>query len=137
MSTLIFMRFYKTDESDDLVDGALSEEPTVADVSISDTIYEGIFLAVVPKNIFKAFAEGDFTAIMFFAAVFGVALFPQVGREGSKIMGILKEMDKVFTRILTWIISLTPFAVLSLIASGIGEQNDLGLMLSNIGLLLA
>jgi len=134
MSTLIFMRWYKIDES---IAETLAEEPTVADVTISDTVYEGIFLAVVPKNIFKSFSEGDFTAIMFFAAVFGAALFPEVGREGSKLMEILKEMDKVFTRVIRWIIFTTPFAVLSLIAAEFGKQNDLAHMFSNIGLLLA
>lgn len=134
MSTLIFMGFYKTETDEN---SAVTEGKTIAEVSISDTVYNGIFLDIVPKNIFKAFADGNFTAIMFFAVVFGVALYPELKRgEESKLMQVLKEMDKVFQRVIRWIIFLTPFAVLSLIAANVGKQANLGKMFSNIGLLL-
>merc|ERR1719213_893201 len=75
---------------------------------------------------------------MFFAVVFGVAFYPELekGKE-SALMKVLKEMDKVFQRVIRWIIFLTPFAVLSLIAAAMGKQNNLSLMFSNIGLLMA
>jgi len=73
----------------------------------------------------------------FFAAIFGAALYPEASKEDSKLMAILREMDKVFTRVIRWIIFLTPFAVLSLIASEFGKQDDLAHMFGNIGLLLA
>jgi Na+/H+-dicarboxylate symporter len=133
MSTLIFMRFYNTEEDD----GEDASEKVMAAVSLSDTIYEGIFEKIVPNNIVDAFASNEFTAVMFFAVVFGAALSPEIGRDGSKLMGILQEMDNVFQRVIRWIIFLTPFAVLSLIASSIGKQSDLGPMFSNIGLLMA
>lgn len=133
MSTLIFMRFYNTEEDD----GEDASEKVMATVSLSDTIYEGIFEKIVPNNIVDAFASNEFTAVMFFAVVFGAALSPEIGRDGSKLMGILQEMDNVFQRVIRWIIFLTPFAVLSLIASSIGKQSDLGPMFSNIGLLMA
>jgi Na+/H+-dicarboxylate symporter len=132
ISTLIFMRFYNTE-----VDAGEAAEKAMTNVSLSDTIYEGIFEKIVPSNIVDAFASNEFTAVMFFAVVFGAALSPELGRDGSKLMGILREMDNVFQRIIRWIIFLTPFAVLSLIASSIGKQSNLGPMFSNIGLLMA
>jgi len=133
MSTLMFMGFYKTESDPD----SAETSKTIAEVTVSDTIYNGIFLDIVPKNIFKAFTDGNFTAIMFFAVVFGVALFPEIKRgEESKLMQVLKEMDQVFQRVIRWIIFLTPFAVLSLIAANIGKQANLGQMFSNIGLLI-
>merc|ERR1711983_221452 len=132
ISTLMFMKFYDTEEGAD--DGADSK--TMAQVSLSDTIYEGIFEKIVPSNIIDAFATSQFTAVMFFAIVFGAALSRELGQDGSKLMEILKEMDKVFQRVIHWIIFLTPFGVLSLVASAIGKQSDLGSMFTNIGLLM-
>jgi len=132
MSTLMFMKFYNTEEGAD--NGADSK--TMSQVSLSDTIYEGIFEKIIPNNIVDSFAGSEFTAVMFFAVVFGAALSPELGRDGSKMMEILREMDRVFQRVIHWIIFLTPFAVLSLITSGIGKQNNLGPMFSNIGLLM-
>merc|ERR1712029_732731 len=119
---------YDTEEGAD--DGADSK--TMAQVSLSDTIYEGIFEKIVPSNIIDAFATSQFTAVMFFAIVFGAALSRELGQDGSKLMAILKEMDKVFQRVIRWIIFLTPFAVMSLVASAIGKQSDLGSMFANI-----
>lgn len=74
---------------------------------------------------------------MFFGIIFGAALFPELDRNGqSKMLGILKEMDKVFQRVLRWIIFLTPFGVLSLIVAKVGKEKDLKTMFENIGLLM-
>jgi Na+/H+-dicarboxylate symporter len=111
-----------------------------AEVSLSDTIYQGIFQTIVPDNIIGAFATNNFAATIFFAILFGVALHRVVLRakgKDSQLMGVLSEADSVFTLIIRWIIFLTPFAVCSLIASAIGEQSDLVEMFQNIGFLFA
>merc|ERR1711937_1086067 len=77
MSTLMFMKFYNTEEGAD--NGADSK--TMSQVSLSDTIYEGIFEKIIPNNIVDAFAGSEFTAVMFFAVVFGAALSPELGRD--------------------------------------------------------
>jgi Na+/H+-dicarboxylate symporter len=111
-----------------------------AELSLSDTVYQGIFQKTVPDNIIGAFATNNFAAIIFFAILFGVAfhrvLLQAKGKE-SALMGVLSEADSVFTLIINWIIFLTPFAVCSLIASAIGKQSDLAQMFKNIGYLVA
>jgi Na+/H+-dicarboxylate symporter len=111
-----------------------------AELSLSDTVYQGIFQKTVPDNIIGAFAANNFAAIIFFAILFGVALHRVVlhskGKD-SQLMGVLIEADSVFTLIVEWIIFLTPFAVCSLIASAIGKQSDLAQMFKNIGYLIA
>merc|ERR1712151_265176 len=98
----------------------------------------GVFRKIFPSNIAAAFVESEFTQVMFFGIIFGAALFPELDRNGqSKMMGILREMDKVFTRVLRWIIFTTPFGVFSLIIAKVGKETDLGSMFSNIGLLMA
>jgi Na+/H+-dicarboxylate symporter len=110
------------------------------EVSLSDTIYQGIFQKIVPSNIIGAFNESNFVAVIFFAVIFGVALsrvvFHAKGKD-SVLMGILKESDSVFQLVLLWIIFLTPFAVASLIAVAIGGQTDINAMFKNIGYLIA
>ncbi|KAL3905487.1 MAG: hypothetical protein SGILL_009659 [Bacillariaceae sp.] len=112
----------------------------VSQVSLSDTIYKGIFQKIVPSNIIGAFAGNNFAAVIFFAILFGVALSRVVlnakGKE-SYLMGFLNEADNCFQLIVLWIIFITPFAVCSLIAKAIGGQTDLGNMFKNIGFLVA
>jgi Na+/H+-dicarboxylate symporter len=131
ISTLIFMRFYDSEVDAD------EATKTVSEVSLSDTIYEGIFEKIVPSNIIAAFASSSFTAVLFFAGVFGAALAPENINKDSQLVKILREMDKVLQRVINWIIFLTPFAVMSLITSSIGKQSDLSQAFSNIGLLMA
>jgi Na+/H+-dicarboxylate symporter len=131
MSTLMFMKFYNTEVEMDM------SEKTVSEVSLSDTIYDGIFMKIVPKNIIAAFAADSFLQVMFFSACFGVALTPELSNAGSKLLPILKEFDRIFQRIFRWIIFMTPFGVLSLIGKAIGSKSNLGPMFANIGLLMA
>jgi len=125
----------------DVNNALTSTDSGIGAVSLSDTIYEGIFEKIVPDNIIGAFAGNNFAAVIFFAVVFGAALSPVALKnkngDGGSLMGILKESDAVFQRITRWIIFLTPFAVCSLVAAAIGKQDDLASMFSNIGLLVA
>jgi Na+/H+-dicarboxylate symporter len=111
-----------------------------SELSLSETVYQGIFQKTVPDNIFRAFMDNNFAAIIFFGILFGIALQRVVldakGKQ-SQLMDVLTEANRVFTLIICWIIFLTPFAVCSLIASAIGRQSDLGQMFQNIGYLVA
>ena len=125
---------------DDISKTFVTASSGATQVSLSDTIYQGIFQKIVPSNIISAFDESNFAAVIFFAIMFGVALSRVVlaakGKD-STLMGVLKEADNCFQLIVLWIIFLTPFAVCSLIASAIGAQSDLGSMFKNIGFLVA
>jgi Na+/H+-dicarboxylate symporter len=110
------------------------------DISLSDTIYEGVFTKLVTDNILASFVGANFAAVVFYAIVFGVALSKVIDKKGgsdkSVVMCFFKELDGVFIRLINWIIMLTPYAVLSLIAKAIGSQNDLAESFSNIGYLV-
>jgi Na+/H+-dicarboxylate symporter len=58
------------------------------------------------------------------------------GPDKSFILPFLKELDGVFLTIINWIIMITPFAVLSLISSAIGKQENLADSFSNVGYLV-
>lgn len=109
-------------------------------VSLSDTVYEGVFTKLVTDNIVGAFAETNFAAVVFFAVVMGVALaqvhFKKEGEERNYFLPFLAELDSCFLTIIHWVIMVTPFAVLSLIASAIGSQEDLIDSFTNVAYLV-
>jgi len=84
-----------------------------SDISLSDTIYDGVFTKLVTDNIVSSFNTANFAAVVFFAIAFGVALSKVLlskegGSEASFVMGFFKELDGVFITIINWIIACTP-----------------------------
>lgn len=112
------------------------------DISMSQTIYEGVFTKLVADNVTGAFVDGNFAAVIFFAIFFGVALgrvlFKQDRKdETSSVVSFLGEINEVLLTLINWIITITPFAVLSMIAKAIGAQDDLAGSFANVGYLIA
>ena len=109
------------------------------DISLSDTVYDGVFTKLVTSNIMGAFVTANFAAVVAFAIAFGVALSRVMDKkkanDRSSIMPFFKELDGVFITLINWIIQITPFAVLSLIIKAIGSQSDLANAFSNVGYL--
>jgi Na+/H+-dicarboxylate symporter len=110
------------------------------DISLSDTVYDGVFTKLVTSNITAAFVSANFAAVVAFAIAFGVALSRVMDKkkadEHNFIMSFFKELDGVFLTLINWIIMVTPFAVLSLIIKAIGSQSDLANSFSNVGYLV-
>eukprot|EP00587_Corethron_hystrix_P003821 CAMPEP_0113321272 /NCGR_PEP_ID=MMETSP0010_2-20120614/14808_1 /TAXON_ID=216773 ORGANISM="Corethron hystrix, Strain 308" /NCGR_SAMPLE_ID=MMETSP0010_2 /ASSEMBLY_ACC=CAM_ASM_000155 /LENGTH=512 /DNA_ID=CAMNT_0000179343 /DNA_START=39 /DNA_END=1577 /DNA_ORIENTATION=- /assembly_acc=CAM_ASM_000155 len=126
-------QFLLVDQSNYYVKNS-SEKPNI---SLSDTIYQGVFYKLVSSNIFKSFASGDLLAIVFFAIIFGIALQRIREKGRTSLYEIIKECDDVFLQIIIWIIKLTPFAVFSLIAKRLGSDDNLSESFSNVGYLFA
>eukprot|EP00934_Nitzschia_sp_Nitz4_P003034 Nitzschia sp. Nitz4//scaffold153_size53422//1754//3313//NITZ4_006756-RA/size53422-processed-gene-0.10-mRNA-1//1//CDS//3329537247//3024//frame0 len=122
---------------------SLSEGSSYTELTISETIYDGVFMKLVTDNILYSFVDGNFASVVLFAIVFGVSL----GRvmfenkvsklSASSIVALFQEVADVLLKIINWIIACTPFAVLSLIANAVGSQNDLGGTFQNVGYLVA
>ncbi|CAB9504092.1 Putative sodium-dependent excitatory amino acid transporter glt-4 [Seminavis robusta] len=112
----------------------------VAELSFSDTLYDGVFVKMIPSNIFVEFVNSNFAAVVVFAICLGAALSRCLYKRGvntadSVLINFLKEVDDVLITLIHWIIAITPFAVLSLIASAVGGQNDLADAFSNVAYL--
>ena len=96
---------------------------------------------LITDNIVGAFTEANFAAVVFFAIVFGCALGTvhlkrQESGEGNFVMPLFMELDKCFLTIINWIIMITPFAVLSLIAAAVGIQDNLPEIFENVAYLV-
>jgi len=100
------------------------------ELSLSDTIYQGVFEKLISNNIIGSFVEANFAAVIVFAVACGLALGKVLEKkakgEESSVMSLLREMDGIVQIMIRWIIGLTPFAVLSLIAQTVGAQDNLG-----------
>jgi solute carrier family 1 (neutral amino acid transporter) protein 5 len=112
------------------------------DISLSDTVYDGVFTKLVTSNITASFVEANFAAVVLFAVVFGVALSRVLGKKKNAeginfIMELFKELDGVLVTMINWIIMITPFAVWSLITNAVGTQEDLEDAFANVGYLVA
>lgn len=126
---------------DDLTGSFVRTSGSIEDsISLSDTVYDGVFTKLFTDNVTVSFAEANFAAVVFCAIVFGVALSRVISREGgekrSSVMPFLKEVDSCLLMIINWIIMVTPFAVLSLIISAVGAQDDLASAFANVGYLI-
>jgi Na+/H+-dicarboxylate symporter len=112
----------------------------VSDLSLSDTIYEGVFGTLVTSNIFADFATANFASVVVFAIAFGAALAVSLFSKGTKseesmLVQFLREMDSVLITLIHWCILITPFAVFSMISSAVGGQDDLAASFSNMAYL--
>jgi Na+/H+-dicarboxylate symporter len=119
----------------------------VEEVSLSDTIYDGVFMKLITDNIFKEFVDMNFAAIVIFAIAMGVATSKVVGRMVNKnqlnneepdlaFVDLLVELDRILGVMIIWVIMCTPFAVCSMIISAIGEETDLAKLFAMVGLLM-
>jgi Na+/H+-dicarboxylate symporter len=113
-----------------------------ADISLSDTLYEGVFIKSITDNIIGSFQEGNFAAVIIFAIACGVALGKvtmaryQGDSTKSSLVHLLQEINDLLLQLINWAISVTPFAVFSLIAKAIGSQEDLQGSFANVGYLM-
>jgi len=84
------------------------------DISLSDTVYDGVFTKLITDNIVSAFNTANFAGIIVFAIVFGVGLSGVLnkmhghGKDKSVVIKFLEEVDGVLLQMINWIIMATP-----------------------------
>lgn len=88
------------------------EPPTVTSI-----IYD-----IVPTNIFKAMAQGDVLAVIFFSLAFGAALLA-VKDKAKPVIDFFKAFDAVMMKLTDWIMRLAPIGVFALLAVMVARLN--------------
>jgi Na+/H+-dicarboxylate symporter len=84
------------------------------DISLSDTVYDGVFRKLITDNIVGAFTSANFAGIIVFAIVFGVGFagvlqrMHGAGKDKSVVIKFLEEVDGVLLQMINWIIMVTP-----------------------------
>jgi DAACS family dicarboxylate/amino acid:cation (Na+ or H+) symporter len=106
-----------------------AREITAAKPSLSGV---QIILGIVPDNPFKAAANGDFLAVMFFAVMLGIALVLKRTPAAEAFKTTVQGLLDLVMKLMELIIRLTPYAVAALMFSliarfGTGILGQLGL----------
>ncbi len=73
-----------------------------------------ILIGIVPTNIFKAFANGDMLAIIFFAIFFGVAAL-SIKDQTKETIGFIEQMNKIVMQMVEMVMWFAPYAVFCLL----------------------
>ena len=79
------------------------------------------WLNIVPKNPFKAIADGDFLQIVFFAILTGVFLVQIPGDKAKPVIGFFNGISEAMIVLVEKIMIIAPYAVFTLIAATVAE----------------
>jgi aerobic C4-dicarboxylate transport protein len=90
---------------------------------------------IVPTTVVSAFAEGEILQVLFFALLFGFALFG-LGERGKPLLGIVDQTAHVFFKIVGIVMKVAPIGAFGAMAFTIGKYG-VGTLLSLGQLMLA
>lgn len=91
----------------------------VGQTNASDLV--GIFLQMVPPNIFSAAAEGQMLGLIFFSLLFGYFMTRIEKRLGEQLLGFWEGVAAVMMKITEWVMMFAPVGVFGLVAKVIAE----------------
>ncbi|EQC33837.1 hypothetical protein SDRG_08518 [Saprolegnia diclina VS20] len=106
-----------------------------AAVSLTQTIQDQIFKAMVPDNIVLQFVSGNYLGILAFAIFLALAM-QRSERDCPTLVALCEDINAVLLAGIEAVITCTPYAVASLIAGGLGMTNDFSAVFGNVGLFL-
>ncbi|RHY76336.1 hypothetical protein DYB30_008696 [Aphanomyces astaci] len=118
-----------------------SQSPT-APPTLSKTIQDQIFRALVPDNIMQQFVTGNYLGALFLChciMAFAILLAVSMDKVTPRPVGIVQlcgELNAMLLVCIRFIIDLTPLAVLSLVAGGLGTTTDFMAAVADVGIFL-
>jgi Na+/H+-dicarboxylate symporter len=98
----------------------LSEGGQAVDLADPAPLAERL-LAIVPNNVFAAFAEGDILGLIFFGVLLGVGVL-LAGERGRPIGRLFESGADVMLKVTGVVMELAPFGVFALVAWVVGVQ---------------
>ena len=82
----------------------------------------GIFVRMVPENVFAAMGEnGQMLQVIFFALLFGFFLTRTPEPHGSRMKGIFESAFEVMMNLAIFVLGLIPYGVFALLVKVVGE----------------
>lgn len=96
------------------------EASTKIEQNVSVNIVD-FFVNIVPRNPFKAIADGDFLQVVFFAILTGIFL-TQIPKDKSKtIINFFEGLSSAMILLVEKVMNIAPFAVFALISATVAE----------------
>jgi len=112
----------------------LNFQETVEGLGHKQQSFFDILIGIVPQNIFQAFTEGDIIPIIFFAVLFGFFITKAKPVYSEVLTKAFNGIFDVMMRITLFVMKFTPLGIFGIIAKVIADQNDLGGLMSRMGL---
>jgi proton glutamate symport protein len=103
-----------------LMDAYQDEAKTRIDQNVSMNIVD-FLVNIVPKNPFKAIADGDFLQIVFFAILVGVFLVQIPSDKAKPVITFFEGLSEAMIVLVEKIMIIAPYAVFTLIAATVAE----------------
>lgn len=79
-----------------------------------------ILMSIVPTNIFGALAAGTMLPIIFFSALFGLAI-AAVGERAQIVVDFLSAISEIMFKLTSWVMHLAPYGVAGLMGATVAQ----------------
>lgn len=80
----------------------------------------GFLMAIIPRTVVGAFANGEILPVLFFGILFALAL-QRCGQRGKVILGLFDDLAKVFFTLMGFIMRVAPIGAFGAMAFTVGN----------------
>ena len=92
---------------------------------------------IVPDNIFEAFSSNSMLSIIFFAIIFGFFITRVKNPHRDVLRRAFNAIFEVMMQITMFVIKFTPLGIFGIVARVVADQDDLGNLVTRMGLYMS
>ncbi|MGC9331130.1 MAG: dicarboxylate/amino acid:cation symporter [Bacteroidales bacterium] len=105
------------------------------DMDITPDTLGNTLINIIPDNLFSSFSDNSqMLSVIFFSILFGFFITRVKDKYQQPLKDFFNAVFEVMMKVTMYIIKFTPFGIFGLVASKIAEQDDLGALMSSMGL---
>jgi len=93
-----------------------------------------IIVEIVPENIMQAMVNNDMLSIIFFAIIFGFFITKVANKYSQVLQDFFTSVFEVMMKVTLFVIKFTPLGIFGIVAKTIADQEDLGGLVSSMGM---
>jgi len=93
-----------------------------------------IIVGIVPDNIIQAMADNEMLSIIFFAIIFGFFITKVGKKYADFLQDFFTSVFEVMMKVTLFVIKFTPLGIFGIVVKTIADQDDLGGLVSSMGL---
>lgn len=129
LTGLLFVNIFKPGVGADM--GFVEEVEGLAQAkeSFGDTL-----MNIVPENVFVAMVDNKMLSLIFFAILFGFFITRSSKKSKVLLTDFFNALFDVMMKITLFIIKFTPFGIFGIVAKQVATQDNLGELVSRLGL---
>jgi len=105
----------------------------IGDLSIQQKTLKDILIEIVPDNIFKSLVSNDLLSVIFISLLVGIFITQLDKKNNGILSGLFNSLFELFMKITMFIIKLAPLGIFGLVAKVIADQDNIGILLGNLG----